>query len=123
MTVRIEVHSNHPAAGQSVVRGAANLGVAGVIACRVVRLYFLAQDPGAEAVARLCDLLLADPVTERWEVARGEGETRRQGDKEIGRQGEEEILQSPISNLQSLNPPIPQSPDSPPHAPRPTPPL
>jgi hypothetical protein len=32
MTVRIEVRSNHPAAGQSVIRGAANLGVAGVTA-------------------------------------------------------------------------------------------
>jgi phosphoribosylformylglycinamidine synthase II len=81
MTVRIEVRSNHPAAGQSVIRGAANLGVAGVTACRVVRLYFLERDPGDAALARLCTLLLADPVTETWVARRG-------GDKERGRQGE-----------------------------------
>ena len=73
MTVRIEVRSNHPAAGQSVVRSAAALGIAGVTACQVVRLYFLEHDPGAEAIVRLCNLLLVDSVTETWEVARGEG--------------------------------------------------
>lgn len=72
MAVRIEVRSNHPAAGQSVLRGAANLGVAGVTACQVVRLYFLEHDPGDASLARLCSLLLADPVTETWQVARGE---------------------------------------------------
>ena len=72
MTVRIEVRSNHPTAGQSVLRGAANLGVATVTACQVVRLYFLEHDPGDAALARLCTLLLADPVTESWQVVRGE---------------------------------------------------
>ncbi|MFO7632486.1 MAG: phosphoribosylformylglycinamidine synthase subunit PurL [Caldilinea sp.] len=89
MTVRIEVRSNHPAAGQSVMRGAANLGVAGVTACRVVRLYFLEHDPGAEAVNRLCSLLLADPVTETWERGR-DGEIEREGENHPN-------LQSPIS--------------------------
>jgi len=79
MTVRIEVRSNHPAAGQNVMRGAANLGVGGVTTCRVVRLYFLEHDPGDEAIARLCSLLLADPVTEMWEVARGEGRGAERG--------------------------------------------
>lgn len=72
MAVRIEVRSNHPAAGQSVLRGAANLGVAGVTACQVVRLYFLEHDPGDASLARLCSLLPADPVTETWQISRGE---------------------------------------------------
>ncbi|MBE2238669.1 MAG: phosphoribosylformylglycinamidine synthase subunit PurL [Caldilineaceae bacterium] len=103
MTVRIEVRSNHPAAGQNVVRGAAALGITGVTACQVVRLYFLEQDPGAEAVERLCNLLLADPVTETWGVAQREGETRRQGEEERGKQGEDPLtLQSPISQSPNL---------------------
>ena len=109
MTVRIEVRSNHPAAGQSVVRGAAALGIAGVTACQVVRLYFLEHDPGAEAIERLCNLLLVDPVTETWGVARGEPTERGRG----GEGDTSSNLQSPISNL-----PLPASP---PLAPRPSP--
>jgi phosphoribosylformylglycinamidine synthase II len=93
MSVRIEVRSNHPAAGQSVLRGAANLGIAGVTACQVVRLYFLEHDPGDAAIARLCTLLLADPVTERWAVRRG-GEGGKKGEGETG---------DAFSTLQSLN--------------------
>ena len=110
MTVRIEVRSNHPAAGQSVVRGAAALGIAGVTACQVVRLYFLEHDPGAEAIERLCNLLLVDPVTETWAVARGEPD----GEGERGRGGH--LVQSP--NLRISNLPLPASP---PLAPRPSP--
>ncbi len=112
MTVRIEVRSNHSAAGQKVMRGAANLGVAGVTGCQIVRLYFLEHDPGDEAIARLCNLLLADPVTETWEVARGkgqgarEGESRREGDQESEREEDAANLQSLISNRS-----IAQSPD------------
>jgi phosphoribosylformylglycinamidine synthase len=72
MTVRIEVRSNHSIAGQNVVRDAANLGIDGITACQIVHLYFLEQDPGDEAIGRLCSLLLTDPVTESWRVARGE---------------------------------------------------
>ncbi|MBK8799220.1 MAG: hypothetical protein IPM07_24245 [Anaerolineales bacterium] len=87
MTVRIEVRSNHPTAGQNIVRGAAALGITGVTACQTVRLYFLEQDPGAEAVERLCRLLLVDPVTETGggKGERGEGEIGRLGGRETGR--------------------------------------
>ena len=72
MTVRVEVRSTHPTTGQSVVRGAAKLGIGGLKRCEVVRLYFLERDPGDEAVERLCRLLLADPVMDTWRVVRGE---------------------------------------------------
>ena len=64
MTVRIEVRGTHPAAGEGIIRNAAALGVGGLAACRISRLYFLAQHPGAAAIDRLCAFLLADPVTE-----------------------------------------------------------
>jgi phosphoribosylformylglycinamidine synthase len=51
-------------AGQAIVRSAAALGITGLAACRIVHLYFLERDPGDEALARLCALLLADPVLE-----------------------------------------------------------
>lgn len=64
MTVRIEVRGTHPAAGEGIVRNAAALGLEGLIACGIARLYFLAQNPGTELIERLCASLLVDPVTE-----------------------------------------------------------
>ena len=64
MTIRIEVRGMHPASGQSILRGAAALGIDGLTECRIARLYFLAQHPGAEPIDRLCAFLLADPVME-----------------------------------------------------------
>lgn len=52
-------------AGKAVIEGAASLGIA-IEGCRVERLYFLARNPGDAALERLCTLLLADPVTERY---------------------------------------------------------
>ena len=106
MTVRIEVRSNHPATGQSVVRGAVALGIASVAACQVVRLYFLEHDPGTEAIAQLCNLLLVDPVTETWRVARG-------APAEKGREGERDTSSNRHPLISNLHPP-----DSPPVASR-----
>ena len=64
MSVRIEVRGTHPAAGEGIIRNAAALGIGGVAACRISRLYFLAQNPGADAIERLCAYLLVDPITE-----------------------------------------------------------
>ena len=64
MTLRIQVRGRHPAAVQGILRGAATLGISTLTACHISRLYFLERDPGADAVARLCSALLADPVTE-----------------------------------------------------------
>ena len=71
MTVRIEIRGIDTAAGRSIARSAAALGIDGVQECRIVRLYFLEQDPGPEALQRLCTLLLADPVLEQatWQGA------------------------------------------------------
>jgi phosphoribosylformylglycinamidine synthase len=65
MTVRIEVRSVLAGAMPDVLAGAAALGIAGLAQCRSARLYFLAHNPGPEALRRLCAFLLADPVTER----------------------------------------------------------
>ena len=65
MTIRIEVQGRHEAAGAGIVRGAQALNVAGVRGCTISRLYFLAENPGTEAIERLCAFLLADPVVER----------------------------------------------------------
>lgn len=65
MTIRIVVQGQHNAAGQSIVRNAAALGIRGLNACHIARLYFLAQNPGTESIERLCASLLADPVVEQ----------------------------------------------------------
>jgi phosphoribosylformylglycinamidine synthase len=64
MTIRIEVRSRQDLAGQRVRAGAAALGITTLTDCQSARLYFLSVDPGATALAQLCTLLLADPVTE-----------------------------------------------------------
>src|SRR5687768_14158297 len=64
MTIRIEVRNKSGAQQQSVVQNATALGINGVTGCQLVRLYFLSQNPGDEAVERLRMLLLADPVTD-----------------------------------------------------------
>jgi len=64
MTIRITVQSKQDGAGQRVIHAAAALGIQTLTACRVAHLYFLAENPGATAINRLCTLLLADPVTE-----------------------------------------------------------
>ncbi|MFN8466034.1 MAG: phosphoribosylformylglycinamidine synthase subunit PurL [Caldilineaceae bacterium] len=76
MSIRIEIRSLAPAvepagpavtssAGQAIVRSAAALGISTLRECRIVRLYFLEDDPGPDALQRLCAFLLADPVLER----------------------------------------------------------
>lgn len=69
MSIRIEIRSLAPAslssAGQAIVRSAAALGISTLQECRIVRLYFLEDDPGPDALQRLCAFLLADPVLER----------------------------------------------------------
>ncbi len=65
--IRIEVRTAHAAgrnAHQEIVRGAAALGLPPLHECRVVRLYFLQEHPGVDALERLCTYLLADPVLE-----------------------------------------------------------
>ena len=52
-------------AGRAVADAAASLDIR-VDDCRAERLYFLAQNPGAAQIERLCTLLLADPVTEYY---------------------------------------------------------
>ncbi len=71
MSVRIEVRSRLAVAAQSLLRNAAAVGIPGLTACHIYRLYFLSEDPGAESIQRLCTYLLADPVTESalWRVA------------------------------------------------------
>ena len=68
MTIRIEVRGRHLAAAQGFLRNAAALGIQrgvhGVTDCRISSVYFLAQNPGAESIERLCTFLLVDPVTE-----------------------------------------------------------
>jgi phosphoribosylformylglycinamidine synthase len=63
--IRIQVSGSHHATSQAILHGANALGVAGVRECRIARLYFLMRHPGDEAIQRLCDALLVDPVTER----------------------------------------------------------
>jgi phosphoribosylformylglycinamidine synthase subunit PurSL len=68
MTLRIEVRSATNAHSRSILRNAAALGIIGLTGCRITQLYFLSEDPGLEAIRRLCDALLVDPVTQtaRW---------------------------------------------------------
>src|SRR5262245_8892479 len=74
MTIRVEVRSPANTTEQGIVQNARALGIRGLHGCQRVRLYFLAQHPGADAVDRLCALLLADPVTEQatWRELAGE---------------------------------------------------
>ncbi len=71
MTLRIEVRSKHERSGQSILQAAAALNLTGLRECQIVRLYFLAEDPGEAAVQRLASLLLADPVMDQasWQPA------------------------------------------------------
>lgn len=108
MTVRIEVRSNHPAAGQKVTRGAANLGVGGVTSCRVVHLYFLENDLGDEAIVRLCSLLLADPVTETWRVVRGEGQRASIPESQVALSQSALMLDSATTSTGDDSPPTPK---------------
>ena len=65
MTIRIEIHGPHLAASEAILRNAAALGIPQLTACRISKLYYLENDPGADAIERLCASLLVDPVTER----------------------------------------------------------
>ena len=74
MTVRIEVRGGRQADAKQIVRQAADLGHR-LQACRITTITYLSDNPGAEALSRLCASLLADPVTElaRWvDLSRGE---------------------------------------------------
>ncbi|MCC9076482.1 phosphoribosylformylglycinamidine synthase subunit PurL [Litorilinea aerophila] len=73
MQVRIEVRMPHTAAAREIVRQAATLGIRGLTACNLSRLYFLSHHPGTESLQRLCALLLVDPVTEQahWQIFDG----------------------------------------------------
>ncbi len=74
MSIRIEVQGSRAAAAAAIVEGAASLGIAQVAGCTMSHLYFLEADPGTMALARLCTLLLVDPVTESatWGPADGD---------------------------------------------------
>ena len=69
MSVRIEIRSAHAASqsspGEAIVRSAPALGISTLRDCHIVRLYFLAHDPGEDALQHLCAFLLADPVLEQ----------------------------------------------------------
>ncbi|HBY96178.1 MAG TPA: phosphoribosylformylglycinamidine synthase I [Chloroflexi bacterium] len=54
--------------GGDFICTARELGIAGLIDCRLARLYFLRGDLTAEAIKALGQHLLADPVTERYVV-------------------------------------------------------
>ncbi len=79
MTIRIEVQGSHAAATAEIVRGAATLGITTLRACRIRHLFFLESDPGADALERLCGLLLVDPVTESavWGPTDGDAASER----------------------------------------------
>jgi len=67
MSIRITVSGSHDALCRTILRNAAALGIHGLTACRIARLYFLADHPGTESIQRLCAFLLTDPVTETAE--------------------------------------------------------
>jgi phosphoribosylformylglycinamidine synthase II len=69
MTIRIEVRSRTDH-GQALVQSAAALGIQTLTRCEIARLYFLEDDVPQDAVAQLCDRLLADPVMDvaTWHV-------------------------------------------------------
>ncbi len=72
MSVRIEVREGRDRGDAALLRDARALGVESLSAIRRRTVYFLSDNPGEEAVARLCAALLADPVTERaawWDLA------------------------------------------------------
>jgi phosphoribosylformylglycinamidine synthase len=64
MTIRIAVRGKHEADQQGIMRNVQALGIQGLTASRITRIYFLAQDLGTESIQRLCAFLLVDPVTE-----------------------------------------------------------
>jgi phosphoribosylformylglycinamidine synthase len=74
MPIRIEVFSPHASAVAGLRHDAAALGLPPIGNCRIARLYFVEHDLAATDVARLCDLLLVDPVTDnaRWQQLTGD---------------------------------------------------
>lgn len=92
MLYRIEV-STQPAfpdaRGESLRRQAEALGIAGIAAISVGDLYFLEGDLDDATVARLCDVLLYDPVIEQVVIRPLDGaEIRRRDAEEAGGRGE-----------------------------------
>jgi phosphoribosylformylglycinamidine synthase subunit PurSL len=77
MTIRIEVRSRTNHHGQALVNSAAALGILTLTGCEIARLYFLDSDVAQEAVAQLCDRLLADPVMDvaTWQAMAREPST------------------------------------------------
>ncbi|MCB8943302.1 MAG: phosphoribosylformylglycinamidine synthase subunit PurL [Ardenticatenaceae bacterium] len=73
--------------GRSYITAAQQLGITGLRQCQSHRLYFLQGELAEEAMQRLAEACLADPVTEMWET--------RDWRLEIGIS-----LQSPVSSLQ-----------------------
>src|SRR5690554_5570985 len=65
MPIRIEVHSPHASTANSILQGAAALGVDGLRGCTIARLYFIEHDLTEAEIKRLCTMLLVDPVTEQ----------------------------------------------------------
>ena len=69
MSIRIEVQSQHTSEADSILQGAAALGINGLQGCTISRLYFIEHDLSPAEIDRLCTMLLVDPVTEkaRWQ--------------------------------------------------------
>jgi hypothetical protein len=70
-TIRVEIlgRSDESAAGRGVVEAAQHLGIAGLTACAVDRLYFLHGRLTRDDIVYLSRELLADPVTETFAIA------------------------------------------------------
>ncbi|MEQ8841303.1 MAG: phosphoribosylformylglycinamidine synthase subunit PurL [Acidimicrobiales bacterium] len=68
MTLRIDVIASDDPDGSRVVGAAPLVGVDGLTACRVARVYHLAGDISADEVEQLCASVLVDPVVDRHTV-------------------------------------------------------
>ncbi|MDH4146806.1 MAG: hypothetical protein OEY23_16730, partial [Acidimicrobiia bacterium] len=67
--VRIEISGGGGPAEAAVRVAARHLDIE-IVDCRVTRVVLLDRDPGAGALQRLCDAVLADPVIETWAVVK-----------------------------------------------------
>ncbi|MBX3059837.1 MAG: phosphoribosylformylglycinamidine synthase subunit PurL [Anaerolineae bacterium] len=86
---RLEVHPRTRRSSDKLVNTAHQLGLSGLTACYPSRLYFIQGQLTAAEVERIGREILADPVTERLEI----------GDWRLTSAAN---LQSPISNLQTI---------------------
>ncbi|MCS7062008.1 MAG: phosphoribosylformylglycinamidine synthase I [Anaerolineae bacterium] len=68
--LRVEVRNacDHSSAANKHIEIARQLDMAGLVGCQEIRLYFFSGTLSVRETQRLAELLLADPVTETWEV-------------------------------------------------------